>query len=104
MDGDEELPLLRRHLPELDRMLTVVAADRRLADTSIVDKDVDHPETAARLGDDLIYRLIAGEVGLDRHEVGALLPLLHRLGERGETLGAAVDRRDLEPFAEQAQH
>jgi hypothetical protein len=33
-----------------------------------------------------------------------LLPLLRRLGELGETLGGAVDRRDSKPFAEQAQH
>jgi len=84
VDGDEELPLLGRHLPELDRVLPVVAADRRLADTGIVDKNVDHPKTAARLGDDLFDRLVAGEVGLDRHEVGALLPLLCRSGEVGE--------------------
>ena len=97
VDGDEELPLLGRHLPELDRALPVVAAHRRLADPGIVDKDVDHPETAARLGDDLIDRLVAGEIGLDRHQIGALLALLRRLGELGETLGGAVDRRDREP-------
>jgi hypothetical protein len=33
-----------------------------------------------------------------------VLPLLRRLGELGETLGGAVDRRDLEPLAEQAHH
>src|ERR1700730_4743361 len=75
----------------------------RGADTGIVDKDVDHPETAARLGDDFIDRLVAGEVGLDRHQIGALLPRLHRLGELGETFGGAVDGSDLEPRAEQTQ-
>jgi hypothetical protein len=60
---DEELPLLGRHLPEFDRVLPVVAADRRLADPGIIDKDVDRPVTRARLGDDLIDRLVAGEVG-----------------------------------------
>jgi hypothetical protein len=60
VDGDEELPLLGRRLPEFDWVLPVVAADRRLADPSIVDKDIDRPETAARLGDDLIDRLVAG--------------------------------------------
>ena len=104
VDGDKELPLLGRHLPELDRALPVVAADRRLADAGIVDQDVDHPETGARLGDDLVDRLVVGEVGLDRHQIGAVLPLLRRLGEFGKTLGGAVDRRDLEPLAEQAQH
>ena len=49
VNGDEELPLLRRHFPELDRMLPVIAAHGRLADPGIVDKDVDGPKTAARL-------------------------------------------------------
>jgi hypothetical protein len=75
-----------------------------LPDPGIVDQDVDHPETAARLVDDLIDRLVAGEVGLDRHQIGAVLPLLCRLGEFGEALGGAVDRCELEPLAEQAQH
>src|SRR5580658_8996366 len=61
---------------KLDRALPVVAAHGRLPDPGIVDKDVDHPETAARLGDDLIDRLVTGEVCLDRHEIGAVLPLL----------------------------
>ncbi len=89
-------------LPELDRALAVVAAQRRLADPGIVDKDVDHAETGARLGDDLIDRL-HGEIGLDRHEIGALLPLLRRLGKLGETVGGAVDRRDREPLSKQAR-
>jgi hypothetical protein len=59
VDGDKELPQLRGHLPELDRVLPVVARDRRLPDPGIVDQDVDHPETAARLVDDLIDRLVA---------------------------------------------
>jgi hypothetical protein len=41
--------------------------DHRLADAGIVDQNVDHPKTAARFGDDLVGRLVAGEVGLDRH-------------------------------------
>src|SRR5205085_9314205 len=41
VNGDEELPLLRRYFPELDRMLPVIAAHRRLANAGIVDKDVD---------------------------------------------------------------
>src|SRR5262245_64698697 len=52
----------------LFRSLSVVAADRRLADTGIVDEDIDHPKPAARLGDDHIDRLVAGEVGLGRSE------------------------------------
>ena len=75
-----------------------------MADPGIVDQDVDRPETAARLGDDLVDRLVAGEVRLDRHQVGAALPLLCRSGELGKTLGGAVDRRDLEPVSEEAQH
>jgi hypothetical protein len=43
------------------------------------------------------------QVGLDRRQIGALLPLLRRSGELGETLGGAVDCRDLEPLGEQAQ-
>jgi hypothetical protein len=49
-------------------------------------------------------RLVAGEVGLDRHEVGSLLTFLHRLRELVETLGGAVDTGALEPLAEQTQH
>src|SRR5690348_2162592 len=43
-------------------------------------------------------RLVAGEVGLDRHEVGSLLTFLHRLRELVETLGGAVDTGALEPW------
>src|SRR5438067_2639680 len=103
VNGDEELPLLRRYFPELDRMLPVIAAHRRLANAGIVDKDVDSPKTAARLRDDLVNRLVAGEVGLDRHQVGALLPLLRRSGQLGETLGSSVDCRYFESVAEQSQ-
>src|SRR5262249_22915882 len=70
----------------------------------VVDQDIDHPETAARLGDDLVDRLVASEIGLDRHQVGAVLALLRPLRELGETLGSPVDRGDLEPLAKQAQH
>jgi hypothetical protein len=100
MDGDKERPLLGGHLPELDRALPVVGADRCLADAGIVNKDIDHPETVARLGHDLIDHLVTGEIGPDRQEARAAWPLLHRLGEFGETLGGPVDRRDVDLLAE----
>jgi hypothetical protein len=70
----------------------------------LVDKDVDHSETAARLRDDLVDRFIAGEIGLNRHDVCVLLSLLSGLGEFGETLGGGVDRPYREPFPKQTQH
>src|SRR5262249_24895427 len=74
------------------------------SDPGIVDQDIDHPKTATSLGDDLVDRFVAGEIGLDRQQIGALLPLLSRLRALTKTVGRAVDRRDLEPLAEQAQH
>jgi hypothetical protein len=80
--------------PCIQRAPSVFAAQRRLADPGIVDNDVDHPEAAARLGDDLVNRFVAGKICLDCHQIGALLALLHHLGELRETWGGAVDRRD----------
>src|SRR5262249_42776499 len=77
---------------------------RRLADPGIVDQNIDRTEPAARRGDDLVDRLVACKVRLDRQQIGGALPLLRRLGELDKTLGRAVDRRDREPLAEQAQH
>jgi hypothetical protein len=64
-----------------ERSIALANAAGRPQHPGIVDQDIDHPETAARLVDDLIDRLVAGEVGLDRHQIGAVLPLLCRLGK-----------------------
>ena len=102
--SDKKVPLLWRHLPEFDWALAVVGSDRRLSDPGIVDQNIDGPETAARLGEDVVNRPIAGEVGLDRHQVGAVLVPLCCTREIGETLGSSVGRSHGEPLAEQAQH
>ena len=104
VDRDKELPLLWGDLPEFDRPLSVIGPDRRLADPGIIDQDIDKPEAVARLGNDLVDRLVACEIGLNRQQIGGLLPLLHNLRELGETLCGSVNRSDLDRVAEQAQH
>ena len=67
VDRDEELPLVRRHLPELDRVLPVVGADRRLADPGIVDEDVDLAEAPAGVSATIsVDGVVRGEIGLDQ--------------------------------------
>src|SRR5215472_9422244 len=79
VDRDKELPLLWGDLPEFDRALPVIGPDRRLADAGIIDQDIDKPETVARLGNDPVDRLVACKIGLNRQQIGGLLPLLHNL-------------------------
>jgi len=104
VDGDKELPLLGRHLPEFDWALPIIAADRRLADPGIVDKDLDYPEALSCLDDDLVDRLVASKISLDRQQICCFLPLLYGLGELGKTFRGAVDCRDFDFFVKQAQH
>jgi hypothetical protein len=40
-----------------------------LSDPGIVDQNIDDPATAARFGDNVVNRPIAGEVDLDSHQV-----------------------------------
>ena len=99
---DEEPPLLRRDLPEFDRVLPVVAADRRLADPGIVDEDVDRAEPAARRRRRSRRPRRRASRSASIVSSAALPPPFARARrQRGQPLGGPVRGRDPDPGVEQ---
>ena len=104
MNRGEQPPLLRRDLPEPDRVLPVVAADRRLPDPGVVDQDVDRAEPLARRRDDFVDGVVARQIGLDRQQRRLLALLAGAPGERGQPFGGPVRGRDPDPGVKQPAH
>jgi len=69
---DKAAPLIGRDLPEFERALPTIRADRARTDPGIVDKDVDAPKPGAGSSGDLIGCGVAAQIPLDGEQFGGL--------------------------------